>query len=57
MTKSLLWGLAAACSFVAAAITYANNSRPLIVTMQALAGLLMTIVAIKAARGEGGRQA
>ena len=48
MSRSLLWGLAALCFFVSAGITYYNNdSRPLIVIMQVVAGLLFTIVALK----------
>lgn len=50
-SKSLLWGLAALCFFIAAGITYYNNdSRPLIVIMQVVAGLLLTLVALKSTR-------
>jgi hypothetical protein len=56
MPKWLLWGLAAVCNFVSAAITYYDNGRILIVSMQVLAGLLMTIAAIKFRhRHEGGQ--
>jgi hypothetical protein len=47
MTKSLLWGLAAICNFVSAAITYYDSGRPLIVGMQIFAGLLMIVAAIR----------
>ena len=47
MNKSLLWGLAAICNFVSAAITYYDHGRPLIIWMQVLAGVLMIIAAIK----------
>jgi hypothetical protein len=47
MTKSLLWGLAAICNFVSAAITYYDGGRPLIVGMQVFAGLLMIFAAIR----------
>jgi hypothetical protein len=47
MAKSLLWGLAAVCNFLSAAIIYYDNGRILIVAMQVIAGLLMTIAAIK----------
>jgi len=47
MTKSLLWGLAAACNFVSAALTYYDNGRILIVIIQVIAGLLMIIAALK----------
>ena len=51
MSKSLLWGLAALCFFVSAAITYYNSeSRPLIVIMQVIAGILLTVVALKSTR-------
>ncbi len=52
MTKSLLWGLAALCNFVSAAITYSDSGRPLIIGMQLFAGLLMIFAAIKF-RGKG----
>src|SRR5215208_1348115 len=47
MNKSLLWGLAAACNFLAAALTYYGNGRVLIISIQLLAGLLMVVVAVK----------
>jgi hypothetical protein len=47
MTKSLLWGLAAICNFVSAAITYYDNGRILIIAMQVIAGLLMIGAALK----------
>jgi hypothetical protein len=47
MTKSLLWGLAALCNFVSAAITYSDGGRALIIGMQLFAGLLMVLAAIK----------
>lgn len=47
MTKSLLWGLAALCNFLSAALTYYDNGRILIVIIQVIAGLLMTIAALK----------
>jgi hypothetical protein len=50
MTKFLLWGLAAVCNFVSAAITYSDGGRPLIIGMQVFAGLLMIIVALKSTR-------
>ena len=56
MTTSLLWGLAAVCSFVSAAISYYDGGRPLIVAMQILSGVLTTIAAIKFAKGKGGRR-
>src|SRR5829696_1833225 len=40
MNKSLLWGLAAACNFLSAALTYYDNGRVLIISIQVLAGLL-----------------
>jgi hypothetical protein len=47
MNKSLLWGLAAACNFLSAALSYYDNGRPLIVGMQLLAGVLMIVAALK----------
>ena len=47
MPKSLLWGLAAVCNFVSAAITYYDSGRIVIVAMQILAGVLMIIAALK----------
>src|SRR5215212_10757118 len=47
MNKSLLWGLAAACNFLSAALTYYGNGRVLIISIQLLAGLLMVVVAVK----------
>jgi len=47
MTKTLLWGLAALCNFVSAALTYHDNGRPLIVATQLLAGVLMVVAAFK----------
>jgi hypothetical protein len=54
MTKSLLWGLAAVCNFVSAAITYSDNGRPLIIGMQLFAGLLMIVAAVKFSRRNEG---
>ncbi|HVG35880.1 MAG TPA: hypothetical protein VM911_22700 [Pyrinomonadaceae bacterium] len=50
MRGSLLWGLAAVCNFVSAAITYNDNGRVLIVAMQVFAGLLMILAALKFSR-------
>ena len=47
MNKAVLWGLAAACNFISAALTYYDNGRLLIVAMQVLAGLLMVVAAVK----------
>jgi hypothetical protein len=47
MPKWGLWGLAALCNFVSAALTYKDSGRTTIVAMQVVAGLLMTIAAIK----------
>jgi hypothetical protein len=47
MAKSLLWGLAAICNFISAAITYHDNGRMLIVIIQVIAGLLMIVAAVK----------
>jgi hypothetical protein len=47
MRSSLLWGLAAACNFVSAAITYHDGGRLLIVSMQLLAAALMVYAALK----------
>jgi hypothetical protein len=47
MPKSLLWGLAAVCNFLSAAITYYDSGRILIVAMQVFAGLLMIFAALK----------
>jgi hypothetical protein len=51
MSKSLLWGLGALCFFISAGITYYNNdNRLLMVIMQAVAGLLFIIIALKSTR-------
>lgn len=47
MNKTLLWGLAAFCNFVSAALTYYDNGRPLIIGIQILAGVLMVVAAFK----------
>jgi hypothetical protein len=47
MPKWVLWGLAALCNFVSAALTYNDGGRTLIVATQVVAGLLMTIAAVK----------
>ena len=47
MNKTLLWGLAALCNFVSAALTYHDSGRPLIIGIQVLAGLLMLVAAFK----------
>jgi hypothetical protein len=50
MPKWVLWGLAALCNFVSAALTYNDSGRIVIVAMQVLAGVLMVIAAIKFSR-------
>ena len=50
MPRWVLWVLAAACNFVSAAITYFDHGRLMIVALQALAGLLMIVAAIKFSR-------
>ena len=56
MTKSFLFGLAAACNFILAALTY-NDGRALITAMEVVAGLLFTVAAVgsagRATRGRG----
>jgi uncharacterized membrane protein len=47
MNRTLLWGLAAVCNFVSAALTYQDNGRPLIIGIQLLAGVLMVVAAVK----------
>jgi maltodextrin utilization protein YvdJ len=47
MNKTLLWGLAAVCNFVSAALTYVDNGRFLIIAIQVLAGVLMIVAAFK----------
>ena len=47
MNKTLLWGLAAVCNLVSAALTYYDNGRPLIIGIQLLAGVLMVVAAYR----------
>jgi hypothetical protein len=47
MRGSLLWGLAAVCNFISAALTYNDSGRVLIVAMQVFAGVLMILAALK----------
>ena len=53
MPKWLLYGLAALCNFVIAALTY-NGGRVLIPALLIVAGVMMSIAAIGSARGAGG---
>ena len=50
MNRTFLWGLAAVCNFVSAALTYYDNGRPLIIGIQILAGVLMVVAAFKVTR-------
>ncbi len=50
MNKALLLGLAAACNFVSAALTYFDNGRPLTIGLLLLAGVLMVVAAFKVRR-------
>jgi hypothetical protein len=43
-------GIVALCNFIAAALTYQDSGRLVIVSMQVLAGLLMVTAAIKFGR-------
>ena len=47
MNKTFLWGLAAVCNFLSAALTYYDNGKPLIIGIQLLAGVLMVVAAFK----------
>jgi len=47
MNRTLLWGLAAVCNFLSAALTYYDNGRPVIIGIQMLGGVLMVVAALK----------